>query len=194
MRDRRASIPGFAATLPLVLLLLSGCAVATQQVPIGSVVRLHLDTPEGYGRPVTGLFRGATRDSLLVQRDSLGATSAVSRAQILALEVHRRGTARTIGALIGATAGAGAATAAVGEDRKRCEHLLGNFCGLFFEVRFLRALEFYAAGVGLGAVAGSLIGKAIPVTYWRRVPLGDLRVVLSPLPAGRLGLGAAFSF
>jgi hypothetical protein len=194
MRDRLASIPGTVATLPLVLLLLSSCAVATQQVPIGSVVRLHLDTPEGFGRPVTGFYRGATRDSLLVQRDSLGATSAVARTQVLSLEVRRRGSAKTIGALIGATGGAVAATAAVAEDRKRCEHLVGGLCGLFFEIRYVRAFEFYAIGVGLGAVAGGAVGSAIPVNYWRRVPLGDLRVGVAPLAAGRLGLGASMSF
>ena len=194
MRDRRASVSELAAILPVVLLLLAGCAVATQQVPIGSVVRLHLDTPEGFGRPVTGVFRGATRDSLLVQRDSLGATSAVARTQVLSLEVRRRGSAKMIGALIGATAGAVAATAAVVEDRKRCEHLLGGLCGLLFEIRYARAFLFYATGVGLGAVAGGAVGSAIPATYWRRVPLGDLRVGVTPMPAGRLGLGAAFSF
>jgi len=84
--------------------------------------------------------------------------------------------------------------APAGEDKKRCEDQVGDLCGIFFEWFYATAALHYVFGVGIGWVAGSLIGRAIPMTTWRRVPLQDLRVTMTPLPGGRAGFGAAFSF
>jgi hypothetical protein len=58
--------------------------------------------------------------------------------------------------------------------------------------------EAGAVGVMLGAtggtVVGLLIGGDLTTERWREVPVSSLRVGLAPLPAGRLGLGAAVRF
>jgi hypothetical protein len=183
--------------LPCALaLLLSGCATATRQVPIGSLVRLRLDTPEEFGRPVTGSYQGVTRDSVRVQRDSLAAATSYLRSRVLSLEVGHGGTAKTMGAFLGAAVGVAFATvvAPAGGDRRRCESKMGDLCGIFFEVFYARDVAHYAIGVALGSAAGYLVGDLIPMTHWTRVRIGDLRVGVTPLPVGRTGFGAAFSF
>ncbi|MGD0484837.1 MAG: hypothetical protein ABSB58_09340 [Gemmatimonadales bacterium] len=176
-------------------LLVSGCAVATQQVPAGSLVRLRMDTPEEFGRPVTGSYQGATRDSVRVQRDSLAAPTSYLRSRVLSLEVGHRGTAKTMGAVLGAAVGVAVVTvvAPAGGDRRRCESKFGDLCGIFFGF-YVMDVAHYATGVALGAVVGYLVGSLIPMTHWTRVPLEDLRISVTPLPGGRTGFGAAFSF
>jgi hypothetical protein len=58
--------------------------------------------------------------------------------------------------------------------------------------------ELHAGGSALGGAACGLVAGGGLVFLlkgrWREVPLTSLRVTLAPLPAGRLGLGAAVGF
>jgi hypothetical protein len=177
-------------------LLVSGCAMATLQVPAGSLVRLRLDTPDGFGHPVTGFYQGATRDSILLRRDSAGPTNGFLRTRVLSLEVGRRESARNLGALAGLAGGILAATAfaPAGAERRRCEEKAGDACGFLFEWFIAKDVSRYLLGAGVGAMLGGLVGGAIPVTHWTPVPLERLQLSVRPLPGGRTGFGAAFSF
>lgn len=64
---------------------------------------------------------------------------------------------------------------------------------LFHAPRALHAAGWGLAGAAFGLFAGGGLAFLLK-GRWREVPLSDLRVTLAPLPAGRRGLGASFTF
>jgi hypothetical protein len=116
------------------------------------------------------------------------------------LEVSR-GTRNHLraGILVGFLAGmvGGTLAGADARDDPECTGIPRNpFSCLFYETRTADQkrgailLSFAAAGT----VIGALVGKYTTIELWQSVPLDRPRVTLAPLPAGRLGLGAAVRF
>ena len=176
------------------VLLLSGCAAVTTQVPVGSLVRLRLYASAAEGNRITGQFGGASAESVTVRRDSTGELVGVPRFRVASLEVRHHGSAQWLGAIVGATAGGAAATALMLQQERNCRREIGDFCGIFIGIHMITSLEYYAIGIGGGAGLGILLGRQIPLTTWQPVALDRLRVAVTPLPGGRLGVGASFGF
>jgi hypothetical protein len=175
----------------LPVLLLSGCAVATTQLSVGSPVRMRLYASAAAGDRVAGSLVGLSAESVSVRRDSSGDVVGVPRFRVAALEVRRRGTAQWLGAVLGATAGGIGATLVTAQQERNCRREIGDFCGLFFGLHLLTSVYYYAVGIGAGGGLGFFLGHQIPVTNWRPVPLDDLHVTVTPLAGGRLGVGVA---
>ena len=177
-----------------LVLLLSGCAAATTQLAVGSQVRLRLYASAAEGNRVTGQFVGVSAESVTVRRDSTGELFGVPRFRVASLDVRRHGTAQWIGAIVGATAGGFGATALMLQQERNCRRELGGFCGIFIGLHIITSLEYYVIGIGGGGGLGFFLGRQIPLTTWQRVPPDQLRVVVTPLSGGRLGVGAALGF
>jgi len=114
----------------------------------------------------------------------------------LELGVGRKGHG-AIGAAVGLVAGFGLGWVIGSVGYQPCESSGGLFdmsCLMAPESRADAATLTAALGGAGGILAGLLIGAAITTERWELVPLSSLRVGLAPLPAGRLGLGAAFRF
>jgi hypothetical protein len=175
----------------ILCLLLSGCAATTTQLPIGSQVRLRLYASAAEGNRITGQFVGASAESVAVRRDSTGEVLSVPRFRIESLDVRYHGSAQGIGAVLGAAAGGLGATAVVNAQARNCRREIGDACGILVGLHVLSAVLYYSMGIGGGFGLGYFLGSRIPLTTWQRVPLDRLRVAVTPLPEGRLGVGLA---
>jgi hypothetical protein len=112
--------------------------------------------------------------------------TAVPRTALQALEISvgRRTYVKWAGLGIGLAVGA-----AVGGMLGNLVHDSNSGFGPQIGSGVVFVMSFVTFG-GIGAAVGASIGRDI----WAAVPLDGLRVGMTPLPAGRLGLGASLAF
>jgi hypothetical protein len=165
-------------------------------VPVGSRVRVAGVSGSGWSQ--VGVVRLLRGDTLVLDVPELRVPFVMSTRELTHIEVsggrhrHARQGAR-IGGIIGAAAGL---SFLIREARGGCHALDIGDDWDDFRRRFCWSLAVTApfSMGGMGAGLGALIGLLVVNERWDAVPMDGLRVGLAPLPAGRLGLGAAVSF
>ena len=209
---------GFFSILAMVLPL--GPLSAQQPPSLAPGQRVRVTAPAaGLVRKV-GTLGVVTADSLvlLVLRPgvSTGAASvdtvrkSVPRTGVQTLEVSRGGAGRgwLHGAELGFLLGAGVGffiphtggkflekpTAPPADDFLADLVFGGGGAGGFGGGILHERLIFALLGGVAGGTLGAIIGHGTDTERWERVPLDRLRVGMTPLPAGRLGLGASLAF
>ena len=160
-----------------------GGYVAHTSVVPGDIVRVtapSMDVEKG-----VGTVAALETDTLVVQVGERADALQVPLADVTRLEVHRgRQSSADTGVLIGAGAGA---AAGVITALALCA---GDECRAY-DARELGAVFLGVVGAGLGAGIGYIIGSNIQTDRWEEVPLGELRVGLTP--HGRRGLAVSLS-
>ena len=144
-----------------------------------------------------GNLRAVRGDTVVAYDTATGTETAVPLAWLRLLEVSQgRGTGFTL-AVLGAAAG-GAAGVLLARTLWRphedpCSTPQVGVC-IDLSVHLDREATTFLGGLA-GAIVLGLVGHSFDaVEHWESVPLDRIRVGLAPLPAGRLGLGAAVSF
>lgn len=179
-----------------------GAVQAQQGSPLypGQLVRVTAPSANLWREYVT--LVGATSDSVVVNRFQLRSDSsswrtdtirtALSVRDVQSLEVNRgRRTHVALGVLIGAPFGA-----LVGYDYAKSGEKECGFLDYFCKTPGDPTRGAVIGGL-VGLAGGVLVGLAWRTEQWESVPLDGargLRITVAPLPAGRLGLGAALAF
>ncbi len=161
-------------TALVVLGVVQATPVLAQDAPAPAPgTRVRVTAPAVEDRPITGVFRRAGTDTLWLDRK--GIELAIPRAQIERFQVSRGRrshwlTGAFVGGLVGAGAGAVYASLYPGDLCSNCSEI------------------FTAAGFGIGAAAGGIIGALIRTERWQVAPVLD-RSAGAPY---RLGVRLAF--
>ena len=175
-----------AAVVLTILGVSASLAAQTTEVRSGQRVRVTTaDSVRHEGRLLL-----VAADTVFLQRS--GHQELVKMGSGDRLDVLKGSHAYTLlGALIGAVGGAVAGSTS---SRHICAPLessttIVRYCGLSPAAG---ALVYGAAGLGVGALVGSLVRKSV----WEPVPgaPGALRVTIAPLPEGGLVAGASLAF
>ena len=173
-------------------LALAGPLPAQQPSPLEPGTRVRLVGRWDSARIMQGEVRRLSGDTLVIYDPIADGEWAVPLEWIGSVKVARtfvRVTEPIV--LLGIAAGAWLGWKLGEADWTPCDRQ-ESLC-LFHPPRELHAAGSALVGAALGLAASG--GLALVVKgRWREVPLSDVRVTLAPLPAGRLGLGAAFSF
>jgi hypothetical protein len=149
----------------------SGVSVAQRadSVTVGARVRLRTAADAGWQYGKLGRI---ARDSIELTSDDYQRSRRFALRDVGPVEVYdpnERG--RIDHALIGSLVGLVAGAAAMVIDVKHCEatsrHVQGQPCEIGYAVVPIAALG--------GAAVGAIVGAVLPVRYWRRVSVDELR-------------------
>ena len=199
MKTRILSLALVLSSIVAVLVSapLSGQQTLSQLRP-GQRVRVVAPGPEGQpARYSTGNLLRRDADAVvltngggLVRPETLTVALAPdSRLEVLTATRGHGWAGALIGSLAGGLAGAAIASAAW----QPCTDS-GFFACFLYPSQGLAAGGGGIIGGLAGALVGGLVGRSTRNETWVPVPLPPARVGLVPLRAGRLGLGASFSF
>lgn len=174
----------------LALGLTLASPLPAQQPPTlapGTQVRIRW---RGYPESLGGQVRALRGDTLVVRDSATQRETEVLLGALRTIEVYRgRGTGiafTALGAVAGGVAGGLLARSLWSPPEPR------GFIDLSIKLDREQTTVLGAlAGASIFGLLGHSLGTA---ERWESLPLSSLRVGLAPLPAGRLGLGAAVTF
>jgi len=153
----------------------------------GATVRLHLRRSLGISM-ITGALLEVTADSVVIAPSGFFHRVGYPHSDLAALDVRTRVRATAkfllVGGVAGGVLGAAAAGFAGGDDDGT----------LTFLADAGRTVLGAAAGTLVGVLVGAVTAARLGEERWVRVDLDQLRIDVSALPQGRLGLGATFHF
>jgi hypothetical protein len=133
------------------------------------------------GTLVVGRLRYVPHDPVPLL-DTVRTALALRDVRVLEVRVRRSNTAffAMVGLVGGVIAGKN-----LGKDP--WDHDCDLMCPLYGAIRI-------AAGASLGLTLGAFVGSKIPTNAWVEIPATGVAVGVFGLPAGRIGIGAAFGF
>lgn len=182
-----------------VLALLAHAAVAQTPPPLAKGARVRIVQAGADQRPdvdVTGTLLSLSADTVRIAVDGIPGNAAAylldTRRHLEVAGETRHNVGRRIlqGMAVGAV-GVGV-LAALSYEPCHSTQFLG--C-MFAPGSPLQAGAFGAVGGALGGlVVGFIVGLASTDVTWVPAPTAGVRVAVTPLPAGHLGLGASISF
>ena len=170
--------------LAISFAIASSSTITSQERPaINPGTRVRVTAPSVSNKPLVGTVVAFDADSLVVQRDT--AIRRLSTTSITHLDISQSRKSHTLmGAGIGFLVGAGFATALV---------LTGDRGGDCADAGYCILIGSAVLGGG-GAVIGAGIGALVRTDRWAEVPLGQVRVSLTPDSGRALTLRASLSF
>lgn len=193
----RATARHFA--LAAALALLAHAAVAQTPPRLAKGARVRVVQVGADQRPdvnVTGTLLSLSADTVRIAIDGIPGNAAAyvldtRRHLEVAGEVRRHVGRRILQGMAYGAVGVGVLAALSYEPCHSTE-----FMGCMFAPSSpLEAGAFGAVGGALGGfVVGFIVGLASTDVTWVPAPTAGVRVAVTPLPAGRLGLGAAIAF
>lgn len=179
------SAPRLASLIAVLLLTPLADLLGQQDTLVAPGARVRVYAPDRF----VGTVEALNPDALVLGLEHRDSSLAILFASITRLEVSvgQKSRARQ-GAAIGFFAGIGlglAMAAAFAEDTRETGPTTENLAV---------ALGLFAAGTGLGALAGYGIGSGIKVERWETVPLDQIRVTLMPYEGLGLTVSATVAF